>query len=153
MGRRVIASGVFDIIHMGHIYFLRKAKEIAGSDGELIVVVARDSTVKARSGRLPIMCEEERRAIVEELKPVNRAILGYEPLSIRRVIEEYKPDVIVLGYDQDEIEKEVREIIKDLNIKVEIIKLEKFKSSVISSSTDIREKLELTRSGNRYDKQ
>jgi FAD synthetase len=109
--------------------------------------------VKARSGRLPIMCEEERRAIVEELKPVNRAILGYEPLSIRRVIEEYKPDVIVLGYDQDEIEKEVREIIKDLNIKVEIIKLEKFKSSVISSSTDIREKLELTRSGNRYDKQ
>lgn len=141
MGRRVIASGVFDIIHMGHIYFLKKAKEIAGCDGELIVVVARDSTVKAKTGRLPIIPEEERRAIVEELKPVDRAVLGYEPPSIRRIIEEYKPDVIVLGYDQDEVEREVRKIVEDLGIGIEIVKLGKFTSSSILSSTDIRERL------------
>ncbi|MBS7642257.1 MAG: adenylyltransferase/cytidyltransferase family protein [Candidatus Bathyarchaeia archaeon] len=141
MGRRVIASGVFDIVHMGHIYFLKKAKEIAGCDGELIVVVARDSTVKAKTGRLPIIPEEERRAIVEELKSVDRAVLGYEPPSIRRIIEEYKPDVIVLGYDQDEIEKEVRKIVEDLGIGIEIVKLGRFTSSSILSSTDIRERL------------
>lgn len=147
MGRRVIASGVFDIIHMGHIYFLRKAKEIAGDDGELIVVIARDSTVKSRSGRSPLIPEEERRAIVEELKPVDRAILGYEPPSVRRIIEEYRPDVIVLGYDQDEVEREVRRVMDDLNIRIELVKLGKFESSSISSSTDIREKLGLFRGG------
>lgn len=145
MGKKVIASGVFDIIHMGHVYFLRKAKEIAGYDGELIVVVARDSTVKAKSGRSPVIPEEERRTIVEELKPVDRAILGYEPPSIRRVIEEYRPDVIVLGYDQDEIEEEVRKVIADLNVKIELIRIDKFKHSSVSSSTDIRGKLELYR--------
>ena len=44
--RRVLASGVFDLIHDGHLRFLEEAKKMGGKGAELVVVVARDSTVR-----------------------------------------------------------------------------------------------------------
>ena len=71
---RVMASGVFDILHPGHVMFLREAKKLGD---ELVVVVARDSTVMKFKHK-PIMPENVRRFLVESLKPVDRAVLGHE---------------------------------------------------------------------------
>ena len=49
----VVASGTFDLLHLGHVRFLEEAKRAGGKDAELIVIVARDSTVKARKGKTP----------------------------------------------------------------------------------------------------
>ncbi|MCL2317658.1 MAG: adenylyltransferase/cytidyltransferase family protein [Methanomassiliicoccaceae archaeon] len=92
---RVMASGVFDIIHTGHISYLQQAKAMGD---ELIVVVACDNTVR-KSKHEPITPEKMRVAIVESLKPVDKAILGKEG-DMFAVVREISPDVIVLGFDQ-----------------------------------------------------
>ena len=104
----VLASGVFDLLHLGHVKFLEEAKKAGGPNSELVVIVARDSTVEKTKGRKPIMSEDQRCALVESLKVVDRALLGFETLDIGEVIAKVKPDVIALGYDQEEMAKEVR---------------------------------------------
>ncbi|MEM3333979.1 MAG: adenylyltransferase/cytidyltransferase family protein, partial [Thermoplasmata archaeon] len=71
---RVMASGVFDILHPGHIFFLEEAKKLGN---ELVVVVARDSTARKLKHQ-PIMNEDVRLKMVTALKPVDIAILGHE---------------------------------------------------------------------------
>jgi FAD synthetase len=56
----VLASGVFDLLHLGHVRFLEEAKKAGGKNAELIVIVARDSTVEKRKGKKPIMSEDQR---------------------------------------------------------------------------------------------
>lgn len=99
---RVMASGVFDLLHPGHLYFLENAKKLGD---ELVVVVARDRTA-ARLKRPPVLPEELRREMVEALKPVDKAVLG-SLTDIYHTVEELKPDVIALGYDQHFDEAEV----------------------------------------------
>lgn len=92
---RVMASGVFDIIHTGHISYLEQAKS---HGDELVVVVACDNTVRQRKHE-PITPEEMRVRIVNSLKPVDRAVLGKDG-NIFETVREINPDVIVLGFDQ-----------------------------------------------------
>ena len=72
----VLASGVFDLLHLGHVRFLEEAKRQGGKDAELLVVIARDNTVEKMKGRKPVMSEDQRRALVESLKVVDEAVLG-----------------------------------------------------------------------------
>ena len=70
---RVMATGVFDILHLGHIHFLRESKKLGE---ELVVVVARDSTAGKR-GKTPVFNESARLQLVKELRLVDHAILGH----------------------------------------------------------------------------
>ena len=116
-----MASGVFDILHPGHVLFLQEAKKLGD---ELIVVVARDSTAEKLKHR-PIMREEDRRFMVGSLKPVDRAVLGYED-DMFRIVKEINPDIIVLGYDQKFSENEIEEECRKRGIKVKVIRLKRF---------------------------
>lgn len=98
---RVMASGVFDIIHTGHISYLEQARS---HGDELVVVIACDDTVR-RKKHEPITPEDMRVRIVGSLKPVDEAVLGKEG-DIFDTVREIGPDVIVLGFDQhfDEVD-------------------------------------------------
>ncbi len=102
---RVMATGVFDLLHPGHLYFLSEARKLGD---ELVVVVARDQTAR-RLKHDPYVPEQLRREMVESLKPVDRAILGSTSDIYETVVAE-KPQIIALGYDQvwnvEEIERE-----------------------------------------------
>jgi len=100
---RVMASGVFDIIHTGHISYLQQAKALGD---ELIVVVACDNTAR-KNKHEPITPEKMRVAIVGALKPVDKAILGKEG-DIFAVVKDISPDIIVLGFDQNFREKDLK---------------------------------------------
>ena len=91
-----MASGVFDLIHTGHISYLEQAKSLGD---ELVVVVACDSTVRARKHE-PVIPGEMRTRIVSALKPVDRAVLGGSG-DMYDTVSEIRPDIIVLGFDQD----------------------------------------------------
>ncbi len=91
----VFTGGVYDLIHRGHIETLNEAKSLGDL---LVVVIARDSTAK-RWKRAPINHEEDRRAIVNELKPVDIALLGNKDDHMK-TIEWIKPDIIAIGADQ-----------------------------------------------------
>ena len=137
----VLASGTFDLLHLGHVRFLEEAKKAGGKDAELIVIVARDSTVKARKGKKPVMPEDQRRALVESLKVVDEAILGLEDFSIDNVIEKIKPDVIAVGHDQDGIEKEVLKAIEKGKVAIEVAKIGRFGKRELDSSSKIMRKI------------
>jgi len=137
----VLASGTFDLLHLGHVRFLEEAKKSGGENAELVVIVARDSTVKARKGKKPIMPEDQRRALVESLRVVDEAILGWEDFSIEKVIERIKPDIIAVGHDQDGIEKEVQKAIKEKKISIEIAKIGRFGKRELDSSSKIVRKI------------
>src|SRR3989337_2541255 len=137
----VLASGTFDLLHLGHVKFLEEAKKAGGENSELIVIVARDSTVEKRKGVRPVMPEDQRRALVEALKMVDEAILGYEKFDIGKVIEKIKPDIIAVGYDQDGIERAVRKAIKEMGLKVQMAKIGQFGKDELSSSSRIKRKI------------
>jgi FAD synthetase len=137
----VLASGVFDLLHLGHVRFLEEAKKAGGKNAELIVIVARDSTVEKRKGKKPIMPESQRRALVESLKVVDEAILGYEEFDIGKVIDKIKPDIIALGYDQDGMEKTVKEYVEKKRLKIRIVKVGKFREDELDSSSKIKQKI------------
>ena len=100
---RVMASGVFDIIHTGHISYLQQARALGD---ELIVVVACDDTVR-KNKHEPITPESMRVRIVGSLKPVDKAILG-KGGDIFGTVREISPDIIVLGFDQTFREEELK---------------------------------------------
>lgn len=139
--RVVLASGVFDLLHLGHVKFLEEAKWAGGEGSKLIVVVARDSTVQRMKGVKPIISEENRRALVEALKVVDEAILGFEEMDMGKVLESIKPDVVAVGYDQDGIEVEVRRVIEEKALPIEVVKIGKFLNEDVDSSTNIKRKI------------
>ena len=140
-GKVVLASGTFDLLHLGHVKYLEEAKKAGGKSAELIVIVAKDRTVEKRKGKKPVMPEEQRRALVESLKVVDRAILGYEAFDMSQVIDEIKPDVIAVGYDQDKIEKKVRKTVAEKGLDIQVIKVQKFGKPELNSSLKIKKKV------------
>ena len=137
----VLASGVFDLLHLGHVKFLEEAKKAGGKNTELIVIIARDSTVEQTKGRKPIMPEDQRRALVESLKVVDEAVLGYENLDIGEVIEKIKPDIIALGYDQEDVAKNVQDYLDKHKLNVKVVRVGKFGEDALDSSSKIRQKI------------
>jgi len=137
----VLASGTFDLLHLGHVKYLEEAKKKGGKNAKLLVIVARDKTVERRKGVTPIMPEEHRRALVESLKVVDQAILGYEDFDIGAVIEELKPDVIAVGYDQSGIEEQVRMAVAKKNLPIKVVKIGKFGRDELDSSLKIKTKI------------
>jgi len=137
----VLASGVFDLIHYGHLRYLEEAKKAGGEDSKLVVVVARDSTVKRLKGKKPVIPEDQRRAIVEALKPVDEAILGYEDLNIKEVVRKIKPDIIAVGHDQEFIEDSLKEVASRGELKFRIVKIREFATSDLNSSSKIKRRI------------
>jgi len=89
------------------------------------VVLALDSSVEIEKGEPPIFSAEERRFLVQSLKPVNQAYLGYESDRLR-IIEELKPDLIALGYDQEVDENILREELFQRGVDVKIVRLKRY---------------------------
>jgi FAD synthetase len=139
--RLVLATGAFDLLHFGHLKALEDAKKAGGSDSRLIVIIARDKTVERRKGKMPIVPEDQRRALVQALKPVDRAILGFEELNIDAVIRRLRPDVIAVGYDQTDILEAVQDVLKDYPKKIKIVRTKRYGPEEFNSSSKIKKKI------------
>ena len=108
---RVMAVGVFDLLHAGHLHYLEQAKSLGN---HLTVVVAHDDTVRIRKHE-PVTNHDLRRRMVEGLQPVDDAIVGNSPdVSIYDILPKVNPDVIALGYDQEHAEDSIRNRLLEL---------------------------------------
>jgi cytidyltransferase-like protein len=136
----VLAGGVYDVLHVGHLAALTEAKKLGDV---LVVVVATDTTVETLKERKPVFPEEDRRVLVEGLKPVDVAILGYEDVGFgfEQVLDEVKPDIVAFGYDQERLERTVSEIIRRHSLKIEIRRLPRFEGERYVSSSLLRQRL------------
>ncbi|SFR94111.1 FMN adenylyltransferase [Halomicrobium zhouii] len=111
---RVVAQGTFDILHPGHLHYLRDA---AAMGDELHVIIARSTNVTHKAP--PIVPDEQRREMVAALDPVDHARLGH-PDDIFVPIEEIEPDVVALGYDQHHDDEAIAAALADRGIDAEV---------------------------------
>ena len=93
---RVLVTGVFDILHPGHIFLIHEAAKL----GEVYVIVARDATVAKYKHHPPIVPEDQRLEVVQALRDVEYATLGYADKYFMEKALELKPDIIFLGPNQ-----------------------------------------------------
>jgi len=140
-GKVVLASGAFDLLHYGHVYYLSEAKKAGGENAKLVVIVAKDRTVEKFKGAKPIIAEDQRRAVVESLKVVDEAILGYEDMDMLRVIEKVKPDIVALGYDEERIEKDLRKLLAEKGPSIKVLRVSQFTERDLVSSSKIKRKI------------
>ena len=118
---KVMATGTFDLLHMGHIYYLKEAKKLGD---KLVTVIARDSTVRKLKHE-PVTPEDMRLNIIKELRMVDEAVLGHED-DMYATVEDIKPDIIALGFDQIHDEKKIKQELKKRNINVKVSRLPKY---------------------------
>ena len=118
---RVLAGGVFNILHPGHVFFLEEAKK---HGDELIVVIASDKTVLEKKGFL-LFSAEERKLMVEALEVVDRAVIGSDS-DFMKIVEIEKPDVIALGSDQKFSEEELSAQLKERGSNATVIRVKKY---------------------------
>ena len=116
----VLAGGVFDIIHPGHIYTLNAAKELGDV---LVVVVATDNTAVKMKKRQPLHSQEQRQELVNSLSMVDLCLIGQED-DIFKTVNNVRPQIIALGYDQAHQEKFITEGCKKINLDASVARLQ-----------------------------
>ena len=116
----VLAGGVFDIIHPGHINTLNAAKKLGNV---LVVVVATDKTALKMKKRKPLHSAQLRQELVSSLSMVDLCIIGDEE-DIFKTVDLVKPQIIALGYDQTHQEKYITEGCRKINLDVTVARLE-----------------------------
>ena len=118
--RIVLAGGVFDIIHPGHIHTLNAAKKLGDV---LVVVVATDNTAVKMKKRKPIHTQEQRQELVNSLIMVDLCLIGQED-NIFKTVNHVKPQIIALGYDQAHQEKFITEGCKKMELDAKVARLQ-----------------------------
>ena len=116
----VLAGGVFDIIHPGHISTLNAAKALGDV---LVVVVATDNTAVKMKKRNPLHSQEQRQELVKSLKVVDLCLIGQEN-DIFKTVNLVKPQIIALGYDQVHQEKFITEGCKKIKLDARVARLQ-----------------------------
>ncbi len=91
----ILAAGIFDIIHLGHIHFLKHAKSLGD---ELVVVIGSDPIAR-KAGKVPVHNEKERLEMIKAIGVVDRAVVGHKK-DMLVTLKKINPDIVFLGYDQ-----------------------------------------------------
>jgi len=116
----VLAGGVFDIIHPGHIYTLNAAKALGDV---LVVVVATDNTSEKMKKRRPLHTQEQRQELVNSLSVVDLCLVGQED-DIFKTVNRVRPQIIALGYDQIHQEKFITDGCKKIELEAKVARLQ-----------------------------
>lgn len=139
---RVMATGVFDLLHPGHLHFLTESRKLGD---ELVVVIARDSTARSLKHE-PVVNEESRRQMVGALKPVDQAVLG-STTDMYDTVVKVRPDIIALGYDQRWNDEEVQRKCAERGVTVKVVRLSGVPAELLSSNHIIERVIQMHDAG------
>lgn len=138
--RKVFVAGTFDIIHPGHIGYLKYAWSL----GRVVAVVSTDESVRRIKGREPIIPARQRVEVLEAIEYVTKARVGYSD-DMFRVVEEERPDVILLGPNQPFTEEEIKRALRDRGINADVIRMPNIVNcQLCSTSSIVRRILEMS---------
>lgn len=135
---RVMVFGTFDYLHAGHENLFIQARELGD---EIVAIIARDKTVRNIKGETPDHNEKER---LENLKNTGWAEMVYlgNPKDKTKVIKEYRPDIIALGYDQFAFTYRLEKFLMDIRLDAKIVRLKPYRPDMYKSSIIKKQKLE-----------
>ena len=129
--KTAILFGTFDIVHQGHLNLFKQARKKCNY---LITVIARDKTVKTVKKKSPVNLEKSRLNKLKKYKVADKVVLGSLDNKFA-VIKKYKPDVVLLGYDQTAFTENLKTKLQELNLKnTKIIRLRPCKPEIYKTS-------------------
>lgn len=133
--RRIVATGTFDLLHPGHLYYLEESRRLGD---ELHVIVARDANVRHKPK--PVIPEHQRLMMVAALKPVDHAVLGDLHDMFRPVLE-INPSVITIGFNQHfDLERLGRDL-RARGITADVVRVGQYPGNSCSSTSKIIRKV------------
>lgn len=119
---KVLTMGSFDILHYGHMVFLERCRNIAGEDGKVFVGLNTDAFIEKYRGRPPIMDYKERLITISKLPWVNYVVPNDQADgTIQNLIEEHRPNLIVVGSDWSPFADSKKEYLKQIGITQEYL--------------------------------
>lgn len=128
--KKVMLFGTFDIVHIGHIHLFKEAKKYGDY---LVVVVACNKNAEKVKGFAPFHTEQERLMYLSNIKIIDDVRLGYAD-DVYQIIQEVKPGVIAIGYDQKVYVDKLEDAITDAGMSIEIVRLAPYQSERYKSS-------------------
>ncbi|MGY8754298.1 MAG: adenylyltransferase/cytidyltransferase family protein [Candidatus Poseidoniales archaeon] len=148
---RVMAVGVFDLLHAGHLHYLEQAKALGD---HLTVVVAHDETVR-KSKHEPVTGQDLRQRMVQGLKPVDQTIIGNPPqVPIFDILPQVNPDIIALGYDQEHAVDKIQSKLNDAGLgQIRVCRVEGLSDDLDGTRKIIARILDLAATRKRLDKE
>ena len=135
---RVMVFGTFDYLHAGHENLFIQARELGD---EIVAIIARDKTVRNIKGETPDHNEKERLENLKDTSWAEFVILG-NPKDKTKVIKEYRPDIIALGYDQFAFTYRLEKFLMDIRLDAKIVRLKPYRPDMYKSSIIKKQKLE-----------
>ena len=135
---RVLGFGTFDVLHPGHLSYLRQAKALGT---ELIVIIARGVNVRRFKHKSTVFSGKQRQTLVGALKMVDQAALGFKD-DIYKSVMRFKPDVVAMGYDQKPSTAEVRRELAKRGLCPKIVRCKPF-NPCRHKSTKIKKRIRL----------
>jgi FAD synthetase len=127
----VLVFGTFDVIHPGHVSFLRQARK---RGDRLVVSIARDAFVESFKGKKPQHNQEQRIRHLKETGLVDDAYLSDEVQGTYSLVDKVKPQVICLGHDQDLLHNDLKKHLAAHHREIELVRLESYKPEIYKSS-------------------
>jgi FAD synthetase len=134
--RRVVATGTFDVLHTGHLYYLEESRNLGD---ELFVIIARDANVKHKPK--PVIPEDQRLKMVAALKPVDHAVLG-DLHDMFRPIDAIRPAVITIGFNQHFDEEKLRSELRGRELSCDVVRIGRYSGDLYCSSSLIIRKIQ-----------
>lgn len=128
--KKIICFGTFDILHPGHVYFLKESKKLGDF---LVVVVARDVTVRKVRGRMGRNSEEKRKEKIEKLRVADEVMLGDER-DPYKILDKVRPDIICLGYDQKVFTDDLKGELEKRRVEAKVVRMRAYKPKIYKSS-------------------
>lgn len=128
---KVLVFGVFDGLHKGHNFLFQEALK---QGDKLVVALAPDELVFKAKGHLPKFNFGKRVEHLKNIDGVSEVVVGDAQFSSWHILDKVKPDVIVLGYDQKGLEKDLVRHLKANNINIKICVVPPFESDKYHSS-------------------
>ena len=144
--KKVMAVGVFDLLHAGHLHYLEQAKAL----GEHITVVDEHQDTVRKRKHEPVTNQALRRRMVEGLKPVDVAFVGNPPdVPIFDILPKIEPSVIALGYDQEHVEDRIRAALEERGFtSIEVVRVEGLSDDLDGTRKIIARIVERAKGGN-----
>lgn len=133
--KRVVATGTFDLLHPGHLYYLEESRRLGD---ELYVIIARDANVRHKPK--PVLPEDQRMKMVAALKPVDHAVLG-DLHDMFHPIREIKPAIITIGFNQHFDEERIKGDLLARGIISDVVRIGQYPGDSCSSTSRIIRKV------------
>ena len=122
--------GTFDILHPGHLYFLKQARKYGDY---LIVSLARENYIRKIKRRSSRHSETERKKLLEAVKFVDKVVLGSKTDYLQHIVSQ-KPQVIALVYDQKAFTNGLKNKLAERGLQVKIVRLKSYRREIYKSS-------------------